>query len=139
MTDLRVCEQLQVVRQLVGQACGAKGAGARSLNLPVNSKWKKRNICTNLALTAPYTCHLHLQKSGLRSRQRFQALQDLSPFKRLHGETFLLTIRTVSWMWFQSLTTSSRTPGLSSGRFGKERFLRNSSLDPCFPRSIFST
>ena len=81
MTDLRVCEQLQVVRQLVGQACGAKGAGARSLNLPVNSKWKERNICTDLALTAPYTCHLHLQKSGLRSRQRFQALQDLSPIK----------------------------------------------------------
>ena len=88
VADLRICEHLQIVRQLVGQACGAKGAGARSLNLPVNSKWKTRNICTNLALTAPYTCHLHLQKSGLRSRQRFQELQDLSPGKRLHDETF---------------------------------------------------
>ena len=42
VADLRICEHLQIVRQLVGQACGAKGAGARSLNLPVNSKWKKR-------------------------------------------------------------------------------------------------
>ena len=46
---------------------------------------------------------------------------------------------TVSWIWFQSLTTSSRTPGSSSRKFGKERFFRKSSQVECFPRSIFST
>ena len=99
-------------------------------------------LLTFPASASIYTCHQHLQKSGLQSHLLSLVLQGLSPVQRFYmtncKKDFFEKL-TVSWMWFQSLTTSSRTPGLSSGKFANGRFFRNSSRVPCFPRSIFST